>query len=198
MFQRLIQVASVAVFTVLALAGCSTIPKISSPSGVDVSVVPLTTVQVRTYYGTNAQGDPNPFIPPGGLLTRQTQDYVVVRIEIAAAKEAEITVGGMTAEDAAGKVVAEAFSWEQFKANLQSWYQPGRDSQIRYNRARNAYLPGKVMQLKPGRWDYIVVLVGKHPMPHPVAVKIAVAVNAAQPKTYEFEANPVGTGGVLF
>ncbi len=188
MFQRYFSVVAGAALTCLILAGCATVPKVTDPSGVDISVKAMNLYSVRTYYGTNATGDYNPFIPFGGLITRQDKDYVVLRIHIAAARDAVVSVNRILAEDASGARVAEWYTWPRFKRYIESWQYGGRQQQQLVDRAMRAYLPSNTVKVGPGTRNYVVVLIGNRPMPSPVTVVANISVDGGAPRIFRFEA----------
>ena len=172
---------------ILSLAACSTIPKVTDPSGVDISVTQLSSSQIHSYYGINVSGDLNPFVPPGGFLSRQSLDYIVLRITVAAARPAEITLERATAVDAAGAQVAKLYTWPEFQSLLERSYSSGRDYQQVYGRARNAYMETFDQTIKPGRYSYEVVLVGKHPMPLPVKISVDIVEATSGARTFNLD-----------
>jgi len=168
----------------VALAGCATVPKVTSPTGVDVSVSQMSPSTIRSYYGIGVSGDLNPFIPAGGMLHKQKQDFIVLRISVASLRDADVTLDRATARDAQGNDVADLYTWRQFEALLKHDYFQGRDYQQVYSRARNAYMNPFDVSVRPGRSTYVVVLVGKHPLPFPVSVKVDVTVGLNDLRTF--------------
>ncbi|HUX11625.1 MAG TPA: hypothetical protein VMW87_01280, partial [Spirochaetia bacterium] len=136
-----ISAATLLAAAMVLLAGCASIPKVSDPSGVEISVTRMSDSQVRTRFGTGAAGDLNPFVPFGGLLTPQTADYVVLDVTIRAARKANLTFYRASAVDNTGKVVGDLYRWEQFKKLIKDWADPGKDYNQLYDRAMRVYFP---------------------------------------------------------
>lgn len=182
----------------LILLGCVTIPKVTSPSGVDISVSAMSISQLKRNYGIDVSGDLNPFIPRSGVLTRQRNDFVVLKIDIAANRKAEVSLDDAVARDASGTVVAKLYTWSQFQGMLKQEYTAGRDYQQVYNRAHNAYLYSLQTEISPGRTSELVVLVGKHPLPKSVEVLVQMTVASGQPRYFKFLATPISKNTGMF
>lgn len=182
----------------LTLFGCVTVPKITSPSGVDISVSAMPMSELKSYYGIGVSGDLNPFIPRSGVLTQQRYDYIVLKIEIAANRNAEVALDYAVARDAAGSTVARLYTWSQFRDLLKQEFTAGRDYQQVYDKARNAYLYNAQTKVSPGRTSDIVVLVGKHPLPDTVEVLAQLTIGSGQPRTFRFKATPISKNKGIF
>lgn len=174
------------VVTAVALAGCASIPKVTSPTGVDVLVSQMSLPQIRSFYGIGVSGDLNPFLPPGsaGLLHKQKMDFIVLKISVASARDAVVTLDSAVARDAHGNDVADLYTFDQFQSMLQANYQSGPTYQQVYGKARNAYLNPFEESVRPGRTSSVVVLVGKHPLPLPVTVDVHITVGVSDQRSF--------------
>jgi len=180
--------ALIAVFTFMAalvVIGCQTVPKVSDPSGVDVTVTGLTDQKVMIYYGQGAPFEPDPYIPPSLLLSGHTDAYVVVRIEVASIRKALITLDDAQAMDATGTVVAHLLRKADFLDLLR---RQGADEQLLGQldlKVERTYFPDAGWQTSPGKRAFAAVLVATAPLKPPLTVNAQLTVDGGAPRAFQ-------------
>jgi hypothetical protein len=170
----------------LVLAGCSTLPKVSDPSGVDVSVAGLTDQKVMIYYGQGGPDDLDPYIPANPLLSGSHDALVVLRIELASIRKGFVTLDDARATDASGTVVARLYSKRDF---LDLLGRQSTDEQVLTQlnvKVERTYFPDGGVEIGPGSRRYAVVLVGKSPLPTPLTVTAQISVDKGAPRDFQF------------
>jgi hypothetical protein len=173
------------VFAVV-LAGCSTLPKVQDPSGVDVSVTALTDQKVQIYYGQGGPFEPDPYLPSGQLLT-SSDPFIVLRIELASLRKAFVSLDGAEAKDSSGTVVARLSRVPDFMDLLR---RQSTDEQLLNQltiKVQRTYFPDKGVQIDPGNRSFAVVLVGKAPLPTPLTVTAQLSVDTGTPRIFQFQ-----------
>ena len=166
------------------LAGCSTLPRVQDPSGVDVSVTGLTDQKVRIYYGQGGPFEPDPYLPSGQLLT-SNNPFVVLGIELASIRKAFVTLDGAEAKDSSGTVVARLSSKPDFLDLLQ---RQSTDEQLLNQlgvKVERTYFPGGGARIDPGSRRFAVVLVGKTQLPTALTVTVQLSVEGT-PRVFQF------------
>jgi hypothetical protein len=168
----------------VALAGCVTTNE-AKTQGVTmkvpvagngiVSVSLLTKADVRTIYGYDPAADP--FVLSGGVILRNTTDYVLLRLtfESTASLSVEVVQTEAVNEKGVAKVVAftkESFTEEADSLSHQIQNQGPRHSAIQWN-----YLPGYRFSVDKGTHSYMVVLGGDHPFPDSLTIQVRLLVN---------------------
>ena len=161
----------------LILAGCASVPKVSNPSGVDVSLRALSEVQVEQRFGSIDGYDP--YITPSTIVNANPDQYIVVELTIAAAKEARISVFSLVAKDADGRKFAHFFQWDDFAAYLDGWKEDAHAGQMLTAKAARDYLRNTDFDMKPGRRSYMAVLIGKKPLPKDFTIEVMYGVDDA-------------------
>jgi hypothetical protein len=171
----------------LVLAGCSTLPKVTDISGVDVSVTGLTDQQVMIHYGQGGPFEPDPYIHGNQILSGDNRAYVIVRIELPSIRRAFVTLDGVQAVDSNGTVVASLYSKREFLDLLRT---QGTDEQLLtqlHIKIERTYFPDGGAQIDPGSRSYAVVLVGKAPLPVPLTVSARISVDGGTPRAFNFQ-----------
>jgi len=178
----------------LALSSCSTIPKVTDPSGVDVSVTQMTPGEISASYGfdTGDTGDNiNPYLARTGYLTRQTLDFIVLQLKITAAVPAKVYLYRWSARGPSGNEVAALYSRDALRTQIDAWNQPGRGLQQANDTIRRSYLPSTTIEIGPGRRTYVLVFAGKHPMPLPATVVVDLSVNSGKGRSFLLTVNKI-------
>ena len=168
------------------LAGCSTLPRVQHPSGVDVSVTALTDQKVMIYYGQGGPFEPDPYLASGQLLTR-SDPFLVLRIELASIRKAFVTLDYAEAKDSSGTVVACLSSKPDFLALL---LRQSTDEQLLNQlsiKVERTYFPDGGVRIDPGSRSFAVVLVGKTQLPTPLTVTAQLSVEAGTPRVFQFQ-----------
>jgi len=170
-----------------ALSGCAGVPKVVDPSGVDLSLSRLTERQMLALYGAGTDDDPNPYVTPGSLLSSSDAEYIVLRLDVVAARRALISLNEVTARDDSGKQLATLYTWPDFKAWLKSWSMDDKVLNIEYVKAESSYIPGMDFQVGVGRRSYYLVLIGKRPIPKPCTVLGSFSIDSDTTKNFTVE-----------
>jgi hypothetical protein len=165
---------------IIILGGCASAPRVSDPSGVDISVVRLTLDQAMMLSFTDG---PNPYQAPGGLISHP-DEFVVLRFVVVAAQKAEVSVDSITALNPDGGRVAKYVYIDGLSDYINSWNAFTRAQSIQV--VQNTYLPGDHFQVGPGHHTYYAVLIGKNPIPRPFTVEADVSVDDGQPRNFSF------------
>ena len=167
------------------LAGCSTLPRVQDPSGVDVSVTGLTDQKVRIYYGQGGPFEPDPYLPSGQLLT-PGNPFIVLRIEIASIRKAFVTLDDAEAKDSSGAIGARLSSESEFLDLLR---RQSTDEQLLNQlgvKVERTYFPDGGVRIDPGSRSFAVVLAGKTQLPSPLTVTAQLSVEGT-PRVFQFQ-----------
>ncbi len=170
-------------FVAIAFGACMSAPKVTDPSGVDVDVMCLTPTQAIMTFGS-APNEPNPYRTPGGVII-SPHELVVLRITIAAAHKAAISINDITASNPDGDSVAHFNEPEQFIAYIDGWKSPITAQNVQI--VRNTYIPGTNFTSRTGRHSYYAVLIGKNPIPRPFQVKVDISVDNGDSRFFTFD-----------
>ncbi|MFI5367691.1 MAG: hypothetical protein ACHQ1F_01630 [Spirochaetia bacterium] len=168
------------------LAGCSTLPGVQDPSGVDVSVIGLTDQKVMMYYGQGDTSQPDPYLPSGQLLVTSSNPFVVLRIGIASIRNAFVTLDDAEAKDSSGTVVARLSSKKDF---LDLLGRQSTDEQLLAQlgvKVERTYFPGGGLRMDPGNRSFAVVLMGKTQFPTPLTVTAQLSVEGTA-RVFQFQ-----------
>jgi len=166
-------------------AGCQSVPKVQDPSGVSISVVPLTDNQVMMYYGQGAPFEPDPYIAPAMILSSHWS-YVVLRVEIQSMRKAFVTLSDAVARDATGAVSLNCPTSRIFLSLLR---QESTDDQLLNQlatKAERTYFPDGGVEVGPGRRSYAAVLVGSVAKP-PLTVEAHMNVDTEPPRPFQVQ-----------
>jgi hypothetical protein len=181
-----VKAALLACLAALFLAGCATLPKVSDPSGIDVSVTGLSDQKVMIYYGQGGPNQPDPYIASYQLLGGSNDAYVVIRIELASLRKASVTLNDAVATDSSGNVVARLSSKRGFLGLLR---QKSADEQLQTQLGvivERTYFPDGGVEIGPGTRSYAAVLVGKPQLPTPLTVTGRMTVEDA-PRSFQVQ-----------
>lgn len=167
------------------LAGCSTLPRVQDPSGVDVSVTGLTDQKVMIYYGQGGPFEPDPYLTSGQLLT-SSNPFIALRIEIASLRKAYVTLDDAEAKDSSGAVVARLSGKSDFLDLLR---RQSADEQLLNQldiKVERTYFPDRGVRIDPGDRSFAVVLVGKTQLPTPLTVTAQLSVEGTL-RVFQFQ-----------
>ena len=167
------------------LAGCSTLPKVQDPSGVDVSVTGLTDQKVQIYYGQGGPFEPDPYLSSGQLLT-SGNPFLVLRIEIASLRRAFVSLDSAQAQDSSGAVVARLSSEGDF---IEMLGRQSTDEQLLRQlgvKVERTYFPARGARVEPGKRSFAVVLAAKTQLPTPLTVTAQLSVDGT-PRAFQFQ-----------
>jgi hypothetical protein len=180
--------AAMAITALIVLAGCATVrgPAEETPA---VSCVLLAPADV---WGYATADEANPFLAPAGLLRGTPSEFVVLRLTLSLREESRIAVSA-EARDAAGNKTARLYSASDMRDLWKAW---GDETSLPHLKRAETLdrwcLPATGFTRRAGRGEYVLVLVGKKPLPRPALVDVAVTVGDAEPAVFTFTL-PKGT-----
>jgi len=162
----------------LVFVGCASVPTVSSPSGVDVSLQAISEIEAEQRFGTLNSGS-DPYVTPGSFVNVNPDQYILVELNIAAAKEAKISIYSIVAHDTEGRELAHFFQWNDFVAYIDGWKEDAHTGQMQTAKAARDYLKVTDFDMKPGRRSYMAVLIGKKPLPKDFTIELIYGVDDA-------------------
>jgi len=165
-------------FTVLLASGCATSgAKQSGPLVDSISVVLLSDKETRMKFGP-AYGD-NPFIPRAGTITGKPYDFIDTMLSVVTDAGADVEILDAKVVDKDGKTKAWLYDRDEFVKIITDLSNPDDLGSIsrRQNAANWYYLPSRSLTLKHGKYEYMLVFLGKHPVPDDLQVYVRLSVN---------------------
>ena len=141
-----------------------------------VTATLLSEKDVKTKFG---YGNEDPFYATGGALISKTYDYVVVRLAVTTNENTKVEVLQSDVVDKNGKSKATLYDRQTFVDFATA---PGQSQSDYYAEKRRIkiyryYLPSSSFNVKPGQYEYLLVLLGKHPLPDDVNAYVLLQVN---------------------
>jgi hypothetical protein len=164
--------------SLILVTGCATAAaKNTGPLTDSVSLTLLSDKDVKNEFGWNYAT--NPFMARVGTFVAGGYDYVVARLEVVtdAGATFELLQAGVVNKD--DKIKAWFYDRSDFADFAASYGQTQDDNAM--ERRRNVinwyYLPSRTMDLKHGVYKYIMVFMGKHPLPDNLVAHVLLSVN---------------------
>lgn len=157
------------VVVLISLWGCASIPPISDPSGVDVAANILSDEEIRIAYGLDDQT--NPFMTPRGVLVPKTNEFIVLKLKVRAAKPASFTLVSLRAITAEGTAVARFYDVREFCDFWKAWSSDEQLAAQKVASVKKHYLDGWSYTVR-GSSERTLTLVGKMPIPRPFSVEM--------------------------
>ena len=170
------------VSALVILSGCASAPvaKDAEAQPDSVTAVLLSQQDLKAKFSWSLEQ--NPFMPHVGTITRTDYDYVVVKLSIVTNSGAEVELLQAEVDDANNKIKAYFYDRKDF-ADYACSILMSKNEAIAAKR-RNVvnwyYLPSRSLKLKHGKHEYIMVFMGKHPLPDDVFAYIRVMVNGEE------------------
>jgi hypothetical protein len=169
----------------LATAGCTTAPGAAAAPAVTCKL--LSPQEIRTYAPARAL---NPFIAHTSLLQGAPDEFVVLEVDLSLSESTQVSLAA-SVENEAGNEVAGLWNRKQMHAywdHLQDV--TDRDDRIRQDTLDRYYPPASEFAARRGQTTWILVLVGKNPLPRPATVKVSVSLNGAEAEAFSFPLPP--------
>ena len=165
----------------LSSSGCTTGP--ATAAAPPVACVLLSASQIGQYGLSRAV---NPFFPRASLVRKAADEFVVLQLNLSLSEPTRIAIGGAV-RDTAGNEVARLQSLSQ----MQEYWRFGedvsdRDARSRMDSLTRYYAPALQFAPRRGRHEYIVVLLGKNPLPRPATAVLSVSLNDAESQSFTF------------
>ena len=167
--------ASLAVFAVTLLAvSCASQPaNASGKPGASCKV--LSFGDLGTY---GASFFSNPFMQPSSILSGTPEELVVLDLSLSLPDSATVDLDG-SVKVPTGEVVARVYSLSEMQDFWNGWGdKSSATSRTRIDTLTRYYAPSDHFMARKGNAEYIVVLMGKNPLPRPAMVELTVSLNA--------------------
>jgi hypothetical protein len=170
------------VSTLVFLSGCATVHVAKEAAGQpdSVSVVLLSQKDLGVKFGSDP--DKNPFLPQAGIILPPAYDYVVAKLGVVTALGTEVELLQAEVDDANNEVKARFYDRKSFTDLVCSLGMSGT-AQVAAKRRSVVdwyYLPSQSLSLKHGKHEYIMVFIGKHPLPDDLSAYISVMVDGEE------------------
>jgi hypothetical protein len=168
----------------LAAAGCTTAPGAAASP---LTCKLLSPQEIGTFAPSRAV---NPFVAHGSILQGTPDEFVVLEVDLSLSEPARVSTAA-SVEDEAGTEVAGLWNRKQMHAywdHLQDV--TDRDDRIRQDTLDRYYPPASEFAARRGQTTWILVLVGKNPLPRPATVKVSVSLNGAEAEAFSFPLPP--------
>ena len=174
--------AAMMVSMLVIISGCTSVPiaKEATAQSDSVSVVLLSQKDVKAKFGWGFEK--NPFMPHIGTITPTEYDYVVARLSVVTHSGAEVELLQAEVDDANNKIKAHFYDREDY-ADYACSLSMSKNEDIAAKRRSVVnwyYLLSRSMKLKHGKHEYIMVFMGRHPLPDDVFAYIRVMVNGEE------------------
>jgi len=177
---RKIVTAFVVLSVLLAVfSGCATTKSAAAgPLQDSISVNLLSQKEIKDAYGWSIEN--NPYLALNGMLFSKAYDFLVFRLSVATVAGTQIELIDAGAENEKGVVKAPFYDMENFRELTMKTVEDQANSgpySTRENKVRWSYMPSGPVTLKPGRYSYMFVLVGKHPLPDSLTAHVQLSVD---------------------
>jgi len=148
----------------------------------------LSPAEVATY----APSRPiNPFIAHGSFILKSPDEFVVLDLALNLPEQARVSVAA-SVNDEVGTPVAALWTRTQMHMYWDHMQDiTDRDDRIRQDTLDRYYPPASDFNARRGRTEWILVLVGKNPVPRPATVQVSVSLNGAEAQMFSFPLPPV-------
>ena len=162
-----------------ATGACATAPFPSSP---EVTFALLSVRDLGTYGQTFAS---NPFLAPSGFVHGAPDEFVAVGLKLALPDAGTVSLDG-SVRTPDGREVARFYSLPEVQKYWSDWGdQSDLNSRSRLDTLNRWYPSASQFQAGKGRSEYVVILVGKNPLPRPATVTLTVTLNGG-PQEFTF------------
>ena len=167
-------------FAMLLVSGCASSKgsvKQSGPLVDSVSVALLTQKEVRGKFGPSFSD--NPFLVRMGTVSGQPYDFIDASLSIVTDSDADVEMFDAKVVDKDGKARAWLYDRDTFVKIITDLSNPDDLGSIsrRQNAANWYYLPSRSLTLKHGKYEYMLVFLGKHPVPEDLEAYVRLSVN---------------------
>lgn len=179
MFKAKASALAVLSFSALLVSSCASV-KQSGPLVDSVSAVLLSDKEVRMKFGS-AYGD-NPFIAREGTVTGKPYDFIDAMLSIVTDAGADVEVLEADVVDKDNKTRAWLYDRATFVDIITQL--SNQDDTVSVSKRQSVanwyYLPSNSFTLKHGKYEYMLVFLGKHPVPYDLHVVVRVMVNGQE------------------
>jgi len=126
----------------------------------------------------------NPFVAPSASVFPTYNDYIVVKLNFNTSEKAPMTLLRAEVADERGKIFAASMTREKFAEFAMNQSPEQANNTLKRNNINWYYLPNPSMTVPAGKHSYLVILVGRHPIPDAATIHIDVSVGD-QDKTFD-------------
>jgi hypothetical protein len=178
----------------MVLSGC-----LSSGPDSEAAVSPADPVAVSLVSGRDLRARfgqtfaNNPFLSPKPTILEKADDFIALELKVAAGAGADLEVVRAEAVDEKGSVCASFYNREKFTDLAMVLSGPYMDNASKKDKIGWYYLPALKMRVPSGTHSYIMVLVGKHPLPETLSARVEVRLDE-QEKSFEIPVTLAETG----
>jgi hypothetical protein len=171
----------------LSITGCASAPAERSGSSPAISCRLLPKTDIWSYGPTYAT---NPFLAPSGLIKGTPDELAVLRIDLTLPESARIGIQG-SVQDSAGNTVARLLDLNELRTYWSDWGdRTDKSSRDRLGMLERWCVPSLEFNAHGGRSQYVIVMMGKNPLPRPASVVVSVTLNNVEAGSFTFELPP--------
>jgi hypothetical protein len=165
-------------------AACASGPQGTTP---EVSCALLSSWDLGSYGSSYVS---NPFMAPTSLLKGAPDEFVPLGLTLSLPEAATVNIDASVRNET-GDVVARLYTLPEMEQYWSNWGDAtDRTSRDRLQTLDRWYIPGAQIAAHKGRTEYVMVLMGKKPLPRPASVMVAVSINAGDPQMFTFPLPP--------
>jgi hypothetical protein len=167
--------------TFLALVGCASTranTKDGEPLNDSVSIAMLTEKDLKQQFGYDF--NLNPFIAPNGSILPKKWDFIMARLTIVTKMDARVEIYSTNVVDKDNVTKAWFYDREAFGQYVANAAPNDQSAQQRVRVVNWWVLPSNNFQVKPGKHEYILTFMGKHPVPSDLTAQIQIAINSQE------------------
>ena len=119
----------------------------------------------------------NPFVAPAPSVFPSYNDYIVLKLNFNTMGAVPLILQRAEVTDERGKAFASFMSREKFQEFAMNQSPEQANNTLKRNKIGWYYLPQTTITLDAGKHSYLIVMVGKHPIPDTATIHIAVTLN---------------------
>jgi hypothetical protein len=162
----------------LSLAGCATTGSSTTGESLtqdSVSVTLVSESDLRARFGRTPAD--NPFVAALPTLFPKPYDFVAMSIDVASPSGGDLEILQAEAQNEKGKVFATYYTRQDFAKLAASLTYDDTKTALLQNKISWYYLPANKTRVKSGKSAYLLILVGKHPLPSELTAGVRVLFN---------------------
>ena len=167
------------------IASCVTAPPGAGTPGVSCTL--LSSLDLGSY-GVNYTT--NPFLPPTSLVKGTPDEFVALDLVLSLQDSATVNIDGAVRSES-GDQVARLNDLPQMRDYWSNWGdRTDKTSRTRLDTLDRWCMPSTQFAAHKGRTEYVIVLIGKKPLPRPASVAVSVSLNGGDPQIFTFPLLP--------
>jgi hypothetical protein len=165
----------------LAIVGCASVP--SGTTGPVVSGKILSRADLGVYGGSRSV---NPFIAKSALVLGAPDEFVVFELDLTLPQAAHILIDA-SVTDESGTMVGKLYTPQEMHRYWENTTDVSdHDARTRLETLDRYYAPSFSFDQRGGRFEEILIFVGKNPIPRPATVTVSVTINTDAPQILTF------------